>query len=272
MFMIPSESKISEKQFEDILAANPVLIEDGLKLEGRQVTVHGRRMDLLFRDSFNRRLIVELKAGPVKDQHIGQILAYEGMLLTADDPSLRVMLIGNRVPPNIQKALDHHGIAWREISLPMLRNYMKERSPAPSITEIKLPVRETGKPALFVPIEGKWLARGMEVLKNQPKLFFATGAHIGAGQTLPITNVYFKIKGTHEISAKADFLEISMENPSEFRLPEAATNESKYYYGFKNLRGLASKVSLCDLVYYSTRSHLKNDVPGACIIIDPEVD
>jgi hypothetical protein len=42
-------------------------------------------------------------------------MAYEGMLLSSANPSIRVMLIGTRVPPNVQRSLDHHGIAWKEI-------------------------------------------------------------------------------------------------------------------------------------------------------------
>lgn len=122
-------SELSEKQFEDILCVHPELIEEGLTLKGRQVTLYGRRMDLLFEDRFKRKLIVELKIGPIKDQHIGQIMAYEGMLLSADDPSVRVMLVGNRVPPNIRKALDHHGIAWCEIPFQQLQRYLMAEVP-----------------------------------------------------------------------------------------------------------------------------------------------
>lgn len=116
-----------EKDFEDILSKYPELIEDGLTLKGRQVRLFGRIMDLLFEDRFKRKLIVELKRGPIKDDHIGQIMSYEGMLLSADDPTIRIMLIGNRVPPNIQRSLDHHGIAWREISYPRLREFLSDK-------------------------------------------------------------------------------------------------------------------------------------------------
>src|ERR1019366_9656700 len=88
----------------------------GLQLTGRQMTMYGRRMDLVFSDRFHRTLITELKWGPIKDTHIGQIMAYEGILLSSTDPSIRVMLIGTRVPPNLRNSLDHHGIAWREIT------------------------------------------------------------------------------------------------------------------------------------------------------------
>ncbi|HOW39507.1 MAG TPA: hypothetical protein PL123_03115 [Bacteroidales bacterium] len=117
-----------ERNLEDIIAKYPELIEDGLILQGRQVTLYGRRMDLLFEDKFRRKLIVELKIGPIKDAHIGQVLSYEGMLLSGEDPSIRVMLIGNRVPPNIQRSLDHHGIAWREFTLSYLKEFLIKRN------------------------------------------------------------------------------------------------------------------------------------------------
>ena len=114
----------SEKIFEDIICKYPELIEDQLEYLNRQVTLYGRRIDILFEDKFKRKLLIELKVGPIKDQHIGQILAYEGMLLSHDDPTIRVMLVGNRVPPNLQKSLDHHGIAWKEISFSALREFL----------------------------------------------------------------------------------------------------------------------------------------------------
>ena len=119
---------MNERTFETILAKYPELIEDGLEMKGRQVSMYGRRMDLLFADAFQRKLIIELKVGPIKDQHIGQVLSYEGMLLSADDPNIRVMLIGNRVPPNIRRALDHHGIVWKEISVSSLLAHLREKS------------------------------------------------------------------------------------------------------------------------------------------------
>lgn len=117
-----------EKDFEDIICKYPELIEEGLILIGRQLSLYGRRMDVLFEDKFKRKLIIELKAGPIKDEHIGQILSYEGMLLSADDPTLRVMLVGTRVPPNIQRSLDHHGIAWNEITNSKIESFIRTKN------------------------------------------------------------------------------------------------------------------------------------------------
>jgi hypothetical protein len=118
---------MKESGLESILAKYPDLIEDGLILVGRQITVYGRRMDLLFEDRFKGKLIVELKAGTITDKDMGQVLSYEGRLLSADNPNIRVMLIGTRVPPNIQRYLDHHGIAWKEIKSTYLKDFLAKK-------------------------------------------------------------------------------------------------------------------------------------------------
>jgi len=116
-----------EKQFEDILIKYPELIEDGLKLRGRQVNVKGKRVDLQFEDRHGLDLVVELKKGPIKREHIAQLMDYEGYFLSSDDPTVRVMLVGNRVPPNLRRSLDHHGFEWKEIKVGKLISHLKEK-------------------------------------------------------------------------------------------------------------------------------------------------
>jgi hypothetical protein len=115
---------MKEKDLEDLICKYPDVIENGLSLIGRQVTIFGRRIDLLFQDKFGRQLLIELKAGPIKDEHIGQIMSYEGMLLSHENPDLRIMIVGTRVPPNLAKSLDHHGIAWKELSVEHLADFV----------------------------------------------------------------------------------------------------------------------------------------------------
>jgi Endonuclease NucS len=118
---------ITERNFEDVLVKYPELIEVGLRLIDRQSFIGKRRFDLLFKDHLGRRLLIELKWGPIIDKHIGQIMSYEGLLHSNDHPDLRVMLIGTRVPPNLQRALDHHGIAWKEITRPTILALIQEK-------------------------------------------------------------------------------------------------------------------------------------------------
>ncbi len=119
---------MKEKEFENVLARYPELIEAGLTLEARQVAVKGKFIDLLFRDHHKERLIVELKRGTVLRKDIGQLMDYEGDLLFPDDPTVRVMLIGNRVPPSFRRSLDHHGLEWREFSIAHLMDFLRGKN------------------------------------------------------------------------------------------------------------------------------------------------
>ncbi|NPV54770.1 MAG: DUF91 domain-containing protein [Firmicutes bacterium] len=119
--------QLTEKQFEDILAKYPELIEDGLELKGRQVNISGKVLDLLFKDGRGDTLIVELKKGTIKREHIAQLLDYEGFFVDEFNPTTRVMLIGNHVPKNLQNSLDHHGIEYKYYSPASLREYLIEK-------------------------------------------------------------------------------------------------------------------------------------------------
>jgi hypothetical protein len=118
---------MNERQFEDIIERYPELLEAGLILKGRQVSIKGKFIDLLFEDRHGQKLIVELKVGPIKRDHIGQVMDYEGHLLFPDDPTVRIMLVGNRVPNNFRQSLDYHGVEWREFAYVQLINFLKEK-------------------------------------------------------------------------------------------------------------------------------------------------
>jgi len=138
----------TERDFEEVIAKYPDLIEAGLRLTGRQENWCGRRIDLLFEDRFSRNLLVELKWGPIKDQHIGQLMSYVGMLLSGDHPDIRMMLVGTRVPPNIQKALDFHGIAWKEIRVADLLEFLRSKQDVELASAFEGEVRLASIPAL----------------------------------------------------------------------------------------------------------------------------
>lgn len=289
--------ELTEKQFEDALFQYPDLIEDNLILKGRQVELYGRRMDLLYEDKFRRKLIVELKVGPIKDHHIGQILSYEGMLLSADDPTIRVMLVGNRVPPNIQKALDHHGIAWKEITVSYLREFLKTKNPKlydsifgdrdtekyrqspyskSQVMALKsLPQNKPalGKrpPAVFAIIKPEFMSQAFEYFKegHSPLYFLTNSKMMAVGLNLEMKHVYFKESGSPEIAYVADYVGSTTENPSQYRLPKYKFEVGKYYYGFKNLRSIEQPLLITELRNFSTGKFLPVAQPAACIIEDP---
>jgi hypothetical protein len=271
---------MKETKFEDILCKYPELIEDGLILKGRQVTCYGRRMDILLDDKFGHKLIIELKIGPIKDVHIGQILSYEGMLLSSEDPTIRVMLIGNRVPPNIQRSLDHHGIAWKEISLSHIKEFVDiDAQRKQNIQEKKdIPGQsfaykgEGEYPAILAIVQEEWIRLAFDnyFSNNKDTLYFSTDSNgIKPAESLAIKHVYFKLKGKTYISLKADFVDFTESNPSEFRLPGSENGQAKYYYGFKMPTWLKNPLNLIDLKHFKSGKNVRTDIPGATIIVDP---
>jgi hypothetical protein len=118
---------LTEKLFEDILVKYPELIEDRLIFIGRQVTHFGKRLDILFEDRFKEKLIVELKKDNLDRNALSQVLEYEGYILSEKDPSARVMIIANRIPLNLKKAMDHHGIEYKEIPHKQLFDFLEKK-------------------------------------------------------------------------------------------------------------------------------------------------
>jgi len=118
---------MNEREFEDIICKYPELIETGLKVKGRQVTVKGKRIDVLFEDRHGQDLIVEIKKGTVIRDHCSQLFDYEGYFVSSDNPNVRVMLVGNRVPENLRRSLNHHGFEWKELTIKTLINFLSTK-------------------------------------------------------------------------------------------------------------------------------------------------
>lgn len=135
---------LSERLFEDILVKYPELIEDRLKFLGRQVTHFGKRIDILFEDRFKEKLIIELKKDNLDRNALSQIMEYEGYILSEKDPSARVMIIANRIPLNPKKAMDHHGIEYKEITYKYLMEFLEQKDEQ-LLNEIAVPKSEDKK-------------------------------------------------------------------------------------------------------------------------------
>lgn len=127
-------------------------------------------------------------------------------------------------------------------------------------------------PALLSLVEEKWIEQAFECFsKGQKKIYFVTDAPIGKGIAIGIKHVYFKFTGKKDsISLRADLIEITDRNPKKYRLFGCENDEGKYYYGFKNFKWLKIPLELEELQYFTTGRNLPRDLPGACIVIDPE--
>jgi len=189
----------NERDFEEVLARYPEIIEEGRRLIGRQVVVCGRRIDLLFEDRFNQKLVVELKWGPIKDEHVGQIMYYQGALISSCE-AVRTMLIGTRVPPAIQRSLDFNGLASKEIQALTLIEFFKSKADLDLIPafEADLPLSDVavrskragqaavpvlaptaklgGSPALLALVGAVWLGKAFAHFESgATELYFGSG-------------------------------------------------------------------------------------------------
>jgi len=126
---MPMSLELSESDMEEIISKHPEMVEGDLMLKGRQVYVSGLRIDLLFEDKFGDRLIVELKKGTVTRRHVAQLMEYSGAIPEKQRSVTRVMLVANVVPPRWKKALDVHGIEYRELTNRDYIEFLKERDP-----------------------------------------------------------------------------------------------------------------------------------------------
>lgn len=115
---------MDEKLLEEIICKHPELIEHELSLIGNQVYLSGKRVDVLFEDKHDQKLIIEVKKGTILREHISQLLDYEGYFVSKNNPDVRVMLVGTRVPENLRRSLDHHGFEWKELTIPSLINFL----------------------------------------------------------------------------------------------------------------------------------------------------
>jgi hypothetical protein len=130
-------------------------------------------------------------------------------------------------------------------------------------------------PALLAIVERKWIDKAQEEYfpSGQDLLYFSTNSNaIANAGNLSIKNVYFKLKGTTCLTFKADFIDLVTENPRILRLSGSEDELAKYYYGFRNIRPLSDMCKLSSLFRYGSHKQVRNDTPGSCIIIDPEID
>jgi hypothetical protein len=90
-------------------------------------------------------------------------LDYQGYFLTPDDPNIRGMLIGNRVPHNFRKALEHYGFEWKEIPVSELLTFLENKNDTELLRQFNS--------ELSTPIESKKDSKSIEA-KNNNKFIF----------------------------------------------------------------------------------------------------
>ena len=83
-----------ERNFEDWIAADPSLLQEGLTIVGRQLRVAGGIMDLLALDLQGRWVIIELKRSRLRREVLIQAIDYASSLAEMDDDQINNLLLG----------------------------------------------------------------------------------------------------------------------------------------------------------------------------------
>ena len=173
-----------------------------MTFKGRQVEFKGRRFDLLFRDRLGYTLVVELKKGFVKREHVGQLIEYYGVVNERGEERVRVMLVGSVIPLNLQRGMDGHGIEYRQLNDGDYVEFLKGKDPEllESLQKKRSqPIIVLKKPTEYVHIKpiGKrigilwshnertfprWLEQVAEGIKRQGYMWWSVGWKINPDQ------------------------------------------------------------------------------------------
>lgn len=108
-----------EVQLQEMLIANPSLIEEGCTFLESEVDLNGKRCDLLFLDRNNQKLYIEVKL-KVDDRAVGQLIRYDGLV---NNPEARFMLVGFSIMAGLKEGIEKHGYEYKEISLVEAKRY-----------------------------------------------------------------------------------------------------------------------------------------------------
>jgi|WetSurMetagenome_2_1015567.scaffolds.fasta_scaffold02589_3 hypothetical protein len=220
---------ISERLFEDVLVKYPELIEGNLRLIGRQVNYFGKRIDILFEDRFKEKLIVELKKDNLDRNALSQVMEYEGYILSEKDPSARVMLIANRIPLNLKKAMDHHGIEYKEITNKQIFEFLEKNDP--QLLELITSQQPKQKEDLIVKERGTY-----------------------SGNLINNASLNRIIGTVNNVKAKKD-------SKDRFEIWISRSSESSFPYGLtSNSEGITVKIKINEKIYsigfHNTKSNI----------------
>ena len=109
-----------EKDIENLISRYPkeFFPKEDLTLIGQQYALDGRRIDILFKDRFERKVIVEVKRGILSREASGQIVEYYGLLKNkCPNDFIELILCANVIPSERKLFLETAGIECKEVSV-----------------------------------------------------------------------------------------------------------------------------------------------------------
>lgn len=130
----------TENLLEEVLTKNPDMLDNGLKLVGRQTDTAGGPLDLLGVDSEGRLVVFELKRGTLNREAVAQVIDYASGLAEKDLDSLYKHIAKRSGNLEIQKIDDFE--QWYDKNYP---DYDLDSLMPPRIVLVGLGVDETTK-------------------------------------------------------------------------------------------------------------------------------
>lgn len=120
-----------ELHLEALLAAHPEAFFPGMGLRliaEQRYLGPGSRFDLLFQDQWDYYWIVEVKAVPLRQADVAQVLRYwEGLIPMLRTKKVMPCFVAPRVAPRLRATLNEEGVEAIEVPLPRFREVL-ERS------------------------------------------------------------------------------------------------------------------------------------------------
>ena len=109
-----------EKDIENLIAQHPdeVFPKQDFELIAQQYSIEGKRIDILFRDRLNRKVIIEVKRGILNREASGQIGEYYGLLKSKNQTDFYEMILcANVIPKERRLFLESIGIECKELRI-----------------------------------------------------------------------------------------------------------------------------------------------------------
>ncbi len=109
-----------EKDIENLIAKYPedFFPASGFQLVGQQVKLGRCFADIIFKDKFERNVIVEVKRGILSRDASGQVMEYYGLLKNEEPESfVELILCANIIPAERRKFLETIGIECNELGI-----------------------------------------------------------------------------------------------------------------------------------------------------------
>ena len=114
---------VLEKDIENLLANYPddFFPNAGFILHGQQVRLGNCRADILFKDKYDRTIIIEVKKGILSRDTSGQILEYYGLLKQDNfNTIIELILCANVIPAERRMFLENNGIECKELGVGLI--------------------------------------------------------------------------------------------------------------------------------------------------------